>query len=31
MSCHGLIESPDFDYAVYRPKIVHHPPKVKKP
>ena len=31
MFCHGLIESPDFDYAVYRTKIVHHPPKVKKP
>jgi mono/diheme cytochrome c family protein len=25
IGCHGLTESPNFDYAVYRPKIVHKP------
>ncbi len=23
MSCHGPVQSPDFDYFVYKPKIVH--------
>jgi hypothetical protein len=27
MSCHGLIESPDFDYARYKTKIVHRAPE----
>lgn len=32
MSCHGLIESPDFDYITYRPKVVHgSPPPAKAP
>ena len=31
MSCHGLIESPNFDYGVYKPKIAHTSPEpVKK-
>jgi len=25
MSCHGVIQSPDFDYYVYKPKILHRP------
>lgn len=25
MSCHGPVQSPDFDYFVYRPKILHRP------
>ena len=25
ISCHGLIESPDFDFHAYRPKISHGP------
>jgi len=25
MSCHGPIQSPDFDYFVYKPKILHRP------
>ncbi len=25
MSCHGPIQSPEFDYFVYKPKILHHP------
>jgi hypothetical protein len=25
MSCHGPIQSPDFDYYVYKPKILHRP------
>jgi hypothetical protein len=24
-SCHGLVESPNFDYTVYKPKIMHKP------
>ncbi len=27
MSCHGPVQSPDFDYHVYRPKIVHKGPR----
>lgn len=31
LPCHGLIESPNFDYPVYKPKIVHlHPTAEKK-
>jgi len=31
ISCHGLIESPDFDYYAYRPKIAHGgPPQPEK-
>ena len=30
MSSHALVESPDFDYAVYKPKIVHRPPAPAK-
>jgi len=26
MSCHGPVQSPDFDYFVYKPKIVHTKP-----
>ena len=26
MSCHGPVQSPDFDYFVYKPKILHLPP-----
>ncbi len=26
MSCHGPIQSPDFDYFVYKPLILHKPP-----
>jgi mono/diheme cytochrome c family protein len=27
MSCHGPVQSPDFDYFVYKPRIVHRPPE----
>jgi hypothetical protein len=27
LHCHGLIESPDFDFYAYKPKIVHPPPQ----
>jgi len=30
MSCHGPIQSPQFDYYVYKPKIVHRPPETGK-
>ena len=30
MSCHGPIQSPNFDYFVYKPKIVHRPPETGK-
>jgi hypothetical protein len=30
MSCHGPIQSPNFDYYVYKPKIVHRPPETGK-
>jgi hypothetical protein len=30
MSCHGPIQSPDFDYYVYKPQILHKPPKDEK-
>ena len=32
ISCHGLVESPDFDYYAYRPRISHDgpPPAEKK-
>ncbi|MCX5654689.1 MAG: multiheme c-type cytochrome [Planctomycetota bacterium] len=30
INCHGLIESPDFDYYAYRPKIVHRQVQVEK-
>jgi hypothetical protein len=26
MSCHGPVQSPDFDYFVAKPKILHRPP-----
>jgi len=26
MSCHGPVQSPDFDYFIYKPKIVHPKP-----
>jgi hypothetical protein len=26
MSCHGPVQSPDFDYFVAKPKILHKPP-----
>ena len=25
MSCHGPVQSPDFDYFVYKPRILHEP------
>ena len=28
IGCHGLNESPNFDYTVYRPKIVHKQPVI---
>jgi len=27
MSCHGPVQSPEFDYFTYKPRIVHKPPK----
>ena len=30
MSCHGPIQSPNFDYYVYKPKILHQPPETGK-
>jgi hypothetical protein len=31
ISCHGLVESPDFDYYAYRPRISHSgPPQAEK-
>jgi len=30
INCHGLIESPDFDYYAYRPKIAHGPAQAGK-
>ncbi len=30
MSCHGPIQSPEFDYYAYKPRILHHPPGKKK-
>jgi hypothetical protein len=31
IGCHGLVESPDFDYYAYRPKIAHGgPPQPEK-
>ena len=30
LPCHGLIESPNFDYQVYKPKIEHPKPKAEK-
>jgi len=30
ISCHGLIQSPDFDYYAYRPKIAHGPREAQK-
>ncbi len=30
LACHGLVESPDFDYRTYRPKIFHGPPEAGK-
>ena len=30
MSCHGPIQSPNFDYYVYKPKIVHRPVETGK-
>jgi hypothetical protein len=30
MSCHGPVQSPGFDYFVYKPKIVHRPPGAAK-
>jgi len=30
LNCHGLIQSPDFDYYAYRPKIAHGPPQATK-
>jgi 5-methylcytosine-specific restriction endonuclease McrA len=29
MSCHGPVQSPDFDYFVYKPRIRHKPPETK--
>jgi hypothetical protein len=29
--CHSLVESPDFDFATYKPKIVHGPRATGKP
>ena len=29
MSCHGPVQSPDFDYFVYKPRIIHKPPATK--
>ena len=31
IGCHGLTESPNFDYTVYRPKIVHKPAALPEP
>ena len=31
MSCHGPIQSPAFDYYVYKPKILHRPPDAANP
>jgi hypothetical protein len=30
LHCHGLIESPDFDFYTYKPKIVHGPSAAEK-
>jgi len=29
MSCHGVVQSPKFDYFTYKPRIVHKPPATR--
>jgi hypothetical protein len=31
MSCHGPVQSPNFDYFVAKPKILHLPPDAGSP